>query len=161
MQEYWTRIEQLLTKLGCSRDIELRPGASEFEMTNLEQHLGISLPDSVKQFLAIHDGQTGAGLIFGEQLLPVSGIRQQWDSWRSIDEQQMNEECADFMRSEPADVIRSMYCNRAWIPLTHDWGGNHIGLDFDPDKLGNPGQVIAFGRDQDTKRYLLILLRLF
>ena len=45
-----------------------------------------------------------------------------------------------------------MYANPLWIPLTHDGGGNHAGLDFDPDTKGRPGQVIVFGRDMDTKR---------
>lgn len=44
-----------------------------------------------------------------------------------------------------------MYTNPKWIPLTHDGGGNHIGLDFDPGALGTPGQVIRFGRDEDDK----------
>ena len=63
----------------------------------------------------------------------------------------MNAECAEFMRSEPQDVAKPMYCNRAWIPVTHDWGGNHHGLDFDPGMVGHAGQIIAFGRDEDTK----------
>lgn len=39
----------------------------------------------------------------------------------------------------------------AWIPLTHNAGGNHIGLDFDSDTLGKAGQIIVFGVDEDTK----------
>jgi cell wall assembly regulator SMI1 len=30
----------------------------------------------------------------------------------------------------------------------------HIGLDFDPGVSGTSGQVITFGRDEDTKRLL-------
>ncbi|WP_275897127.1 SMI1/KNR4 family protein [Stenotrophomonas sp. G4] len=47
-----------------------------------------------------------------------------------------------------------MYSNARWIPLTHDGGGNHMGLDFDPDAGGAEGQMISFGADEDTK-YLL------
>nr|WP_315595326.1 SMI1/KNR4 family protein [uncultured Cupriavidus sp.] len=39
------------------------------------------------------------------------------------------------------------------IPLTTD-GGNHVGLDYDPDTNGTIGQVITFGRDEDTKRVI-------
>ncbi|MFT3777906.1 MAG: hypothetical protein QM772_06450 [Ottowia sp.] len=35
--------------------------------------------------------------------------------------------------------------------MTNDWGGNHHGVDFDPDTRGQAGQIIAFGRDEDTK----------
>lgn len=154
MQEKWARIEERLTSLGCLHEMGLLPGASQADIDALEQHIGIVLPAPLKQFLLIHNGQDGAGLIYGSELLSVSGIRQQWDNWRSIDEAEMNEDCADFMASEPEGCIKTLYCNPAWIPFTHDAGGNHIGIDFDPDTLGQAGQVIAFGRDEDTKRLL-------
>jgi cell wall assembly regulator SMI1 len=161
VKDSWARIERRLAGLGCLRDVALRPGAREPEMVELERHLGISIPNGVKSFLSIHDGQEGVGLIHGHELLSISGIRQQWDNWRSIDEQEMNDDCAEFMGSEPPGVIKPLYCNRAWIPLTSDGGGNHIGLDFDPDRLGVRGQVIAFGRDEDTKRLLAPTFEVF
>lgn len=154
MQAYWMRIERHLAKLGCLNPMALRPGAADADVIALEQHLGVPLPDAVKQFLAIHDGQDGFGLIFGQQLLSVAEIREQWDVWRDMDEAQMNAECADYMASDPAGVIKPLYSNRAWIPLTHDAGGNHIGIDFDPDQFGAIGQIITFGRDEDTKRLI-------
>jgi cell wall assembly regulator SMI1 len=154
MKETWLRIERRLTELGCLDAMALRAGASAQEMEALEEHLGIALPDAIKQSLAIHDGQDNSGLVYGAELLSVAGIRQQWDNWRALDEDDMNADCADAMGSDPEGAIKPMYCNRSWIPLTHDGGGNHIGLDYDPDRLGQRGQVIAFGRDEDTKRLL-------
>ncbi|WP_185825827.1 SMI1/KNR4 family protein [Xanthomonas sp. SI] len=151
MHEQWNRIESRLAELGCLDAIALRQGTDLAALHGLEQHLGVALPDSVKTFLLAHDGQDGPGLFFGQQLLSVAGIRAQWDTWRSIDEAEMNADCAEFMRSDPEGAIKPMYCNRAWIPLTHDWGGNHHGLDFGPDIQGHSGQIIAFGRDEDTK----------
>lgn len=154
MKEHWDKIERRLTDLGCADEMQLCAGADPTAIAALERHIGLDLPPSLKDFLAIHDGQLGVGLIFGQQLLPVSEIRREWDVWRSIDEEEMNRDCADMMSSEPEGFIKPMYCNRRWIPLTSDAGGNHIGLDFDPDVHGNVGQVIAFGRDEDTKRLL-------
>jgi cell wall assembly regulator SMI1 len=154
MQEQWKRIESRLAELGCLDAIALRPGADPAELQGLEQHLGVALPESVKSFLLMHDGQDGPGLFFGQQLLSVAAIRGQWDVWRSIDEAEMNANCAEFMRSKPEGVVKPLYCNRAWIPLTNDGGGNHHGLDFDPDVGGHAGQIIAFGRDEDTKVWL-------
>lgn len=154
MEQMWDRIERRLAELGCLEAMALRPGADPQAIAHLEQHLGVALPDAVRRFLAIHDGQDGSGLMFGDTLLSVAAIERQWNGWRELDEAEMNADCADFMASEPAGVIKPMYCNPAWIALTHDGGGNHVGLDFDPDTLGQPGQVIAFGRDEDTKRLL-------
>ncbi|MBH1542146.1 SMI1/KNR4 family protein, partial [Stenotrophomonas maltophilia] len=78
----------------------------------------------------------------------------QWQGWREIEAAGMNEDCAEFMESSPAGVVKPMYTNARWIPLTHDGGGNHMGLDFDPDSDGAEGQMITFGADEDTK-YLL------
>lgn len=155
MKEQWTRIEELLGTHGCQGQIDLRPGASDDQIDSLEAHLGVDFPDSLKSFLSIHDGQDGrAGLVGGQQLLSAESIRRQWDMWRSLDEVQMNADCADLMASHPERAIKPMYTNRYWIPLTTDWGGNHIGLDFDPDAQGTVGQVIRFGRDEDTKQLI-------
>ena len=161
MYDQWLRIENRLAQLGCLDEMALLPGAAEEEISNLEQQVGFVLPGAVRQFLAIHTGQGGFGLNYGQELLSVAGIRQQWDSWRSIDESEMNADCAEFMSSEPSGVIKPVYCNRAWIPITHDAGGNHLGLDFDPDTLGQSGQVIAFGRDVDTKRLIAVSFEAF
>lgn len=64
----------------------------------------------------------------------------------------MNADCADLMASNPKGFIKPVYTNRLWIPLTTDSGGNHVGLDYDPDTKGSVGQVVRFGRDEDTKR---------
>ncbi|NHZ90783.1 KNR4-like cell wall assembly/cell proliferation coordinating protein [Massilia sp. CCM 8733] len=154
MEQLWARIERRLAELGCLDKMALRPGADPQAIAQLERHLGVVLPDPVKRFLAIHDGQDGTGLVDGYTLLSIAGIQQQWDGWRELDEEAMNADCADSMGSEPAGTIKPMYTNPAWIALTHDYGGNHVGLDLDPDLLGQPGQVIAFGRDEDVKRLL-------
>ncbi len=161
MQEQWKRIRSRLQSLGCLNEMALLPGASPSELDELEQHLGCALPAPFRQFLQIHNGQTGFGLVYGNTLLSVSGIREQWDNWRGIDERAMNADSADFMASDPEGHIKPLYCNPAWIPFTDDCGGNHFGLDFDPDSLGKPGQVIAFGRDEDTKRLLAGSFELF
>lgn len=65
-------------------------------------------PD-LKDFLSVHDGQDARvhrpGLVLGDLLLPVAGIRAQWDGWRSIDEASMNADCAEFMRSRTEGCI--------------------------------------------------------
>ncbi len=154
MPATWNNIEDLIAGDGHLDILALRSGASVEALDALERHLGVALPQSVREFLAVHDGQerSATGLFFHSMFLGTAEIAGQWDNWRSIDEVAMNEDCADFMTSEPKCVIKPMYTNRLWIPLTHDGGGNHAGLDFDPDTGGQPGQVIAFGRDLDTKR---------
>lgn len=154
MKNIWADIERKLSQLGCLDAMALRPGAGADDIAALERHLGTSLPEDLKHSLAIHDGQDSFGLAQGCELLSIAGIRQQWDNWRDLDEDDMNAELAEDMGSDPQDAIKPMYCNRAWIPLTHDGSGNHIGLDFDPGPNGQRGQVITFGRDEEIKRLI-------
>lgn len=152
--EIWVSIKASLFEKNCLDEMQLRPGASESELIGLEAKLGVVLPDLLKQMLMIHDGQDGFGLLFGNQMLSIAEILRQWQGWREIEADGMNEDCAEFMEASPPGVVKPMYSNARWIPLTHDGGGNHMGLDFDPDAGGAEGQMISFGADEDTK-YLL------
>ncbi|HEL4260155.1 TPA: SMI1/KNR4 family protein [Stenotrophomonas maltophilia] len=152
--QIWASIKASLFEKGCLNEVELRSGASEGELVELEAQLGVPLPDLLRHLLKIHDGQDGAGFLFGSQMLSATEILRKWQGWREIEADGMNEHCAEFMASSPGGVVKPMYTNARWIPLTHDGGGNHMGLDFDPDDGGAEGQMIAFGADEDTK-YLL------
>lgn len=152
----WTKIKDLLSTRGYLAKSKLNTGATKSDFDALEKHIGVTLPIKLKEFLSIHNGQDdeGAGIIFGVQILSTTGIKRHWDSWREIDEEDMNEDSADFMESDPKGYIKPMYTNRKWIPLTYDGGGNHIGIDYDPDERGNFGQIITFGSDEDTKHLI-------
>lgn len=158
MGTYWGKIKKRLSDLGCLDEAKINPGAAESEIKDLEAHIGVLLPEDLKQFLIIHNGQKddGVGIVFGEQILSIESIRRCWNDWRDIDEEEMNEDCADLMGSSPEGYIKPMYTNKNWIPLTHDWGGNHIGIDYVPDVKGQQGQIIAFGRDEDIKRLVAV-----
>lgn len=75
------------------------------------------------------------------------------------------------MRSCPEGFVREEYSHPSWLPLLKDGYGNYIGIDLDPPTLSEDeriqldssrappilparGQVIAFGREIDTKTVL-------
>lgn len=79
----------------------------------------------------------------------------------------------DGMKSFPVGWVRRKYSHPGWLPLLTDRAGNYIGVDLDPPpplstassasspqsstsksvqtSFGQPGQVIAFGREVDEK----------
>jgi len=78
MKEQWAQIERLLGAHRCLDQIELREGASDGQIAALEGHLAVHFPDSLRKFLAIHDGQDGrAGIVGGQQLLSAEQIRRE------------------------------------------------------------------------------------
>ncbi|MES2300409.1 MAG: SMI1/KNR4 family protein [Pseudomonadota bacterium] len=153
MNTLWIEIEEILAARNVLPLLKLNEGASVLELEDLEAHVCAKLPVALRQILLRHNGQSqGFGLFFGLQFLPVAEIKSNWDMWRSLEDDGLNEELSDSMSSEPPGFIRPLYLNRGWIPFTHDHGGNHIGIDFDPDTKGTVGQIIAFGRDDDVNK---------
>jgi cell wall assembly regulator SMI1 len=138
----------------------LYPPATQAQLDAAEEHLGQRLPADVRALYRLHDGQVqheptdprwAAGLVGGLPLLPLDQILFHWDQWDGFeDELDMDDEAS----SEPEGFVHAKYSLRGWVPLTHDGGGNHIGIDLDPDERGTIGQVILFGRDDDWHRVL-------
>ncbi|MDX6007970.1 SMI1/KNR4 family protein [Cupriavidus necator] len=157
MHQTWLQIRSLLETRSCLSLFDLNPPASADAIRSLERHIRLSLPQSFKELLALHNGQgpgRKCGLFFGDEFLSITEIQTQWDNWKSLEDENLNEELASSMSSQPPGVVKPHYLNSRWVPFTHDGGGNHSALDFDPDSEGHIGQVIAFGRDEDEKKLL-------
>jgi len=155
MIHYWEQIEERFARKNALKHLRLKEGATQEQLEKLERVIGLELPESVKAFYRIHDGQTkGYGPIFGLQLLSINGIIGSWKTWYALKDDGMNEEFAGRMTSRPAGTIKKFYLNLRWIPFTHDQSGNHLGIDFDPDVKGRLGQIIAFGRDENEKKLI-------
>ncbi len=130
------------------------PPATDDEIKAYEQLIGKSLPDDYRALYLSHNGQQrfekyGLAFFFS---LPFLSIRESMEQWKSLNQQLGDTSQADVKsHSVPADYIREQYIHPAWIPISKDSGGNFIGVDLDPDANGTYGQVINFGRDEDTK----------
>jgi cell wall assembly regulator SMI1 len=156
MRQYWTEIESLFQeRLAKGHRRYFVPGASAKAIADLEKHIGLRLPTDFKAFYRIHDGQGKSvyGLVFGLELLSMRRIKQEWDNWNNLGDD-LNAELAPAMSSEPKGYVKPLYLNPRWIPFTTDQTGTHIGMDFDPDRKGVVGQVIAFGRNENKKKVL-------
>ena len=55
---------------------------------------------------------------------------------------------SDGLSSFPVNSIKTIDLHAGWLPVIKDFGGNFIGIDFDPDTNGTKGQVIVYGRDE-------------
>ncbi len=138
----------------------LNPPATDAQLDAAERHLGRRLPPDVRALYGLHDGQVqptaadprwAAGLVGGAALLPLDGVLFHWDQWAGFEADSDLDEGAG---SEPEGFVRTKYSLRGWVPLTHDGGGNHVGVDLDPDVRGTAGQVMVFGRDDEHHRVL-------
>ncbi|MEW4453012.1 SMI1/KNR4 family protein [Bremerella sp. JC817] len=156
MDDRWKLIEQAFSAKGLQPSDLFAPPATDDELGLLASTTGLPIPAEVESFFRIHNGQrpAGPGVLFGIELLSTSRVIENWQTWKSVVDDGLNEDLADSMSSQPPGVIKPLYVNLKWLPLTHDQGGNHFGLDFDPGPAGVVGQVIAFGRDEDEKKLI-------
>ncbi len=128
--------------------------ASKEQIAAYEQLIGRPLPADLKELYECHNGQErqekyGLEFFFS---LPFITIEESMEQWKFLNQQLGDTSSFDInVHSIPADYIREQYINAGWIPISKDSGGNYIGIDINPDVKGTPGQVINFGRDENTK----------
>ncbi|MGO4543623.1 SMI1/KNR4 family protein [Paenibacillus sp. 2TAB23] len=147
---YMKELLALLEEKFPSLTDSLNPPATPLELAEAEQRLGLTLPDDLRQLYLAFNGekQMGAGLFFGLRFLSLDELEAEWQVWADLDAD-YGEEGNHY--SIPTGWIKEKYINRGWLPIAEDGGGNHLGIDVDPDAEGISGQVINFGRDEEMK----------
>ncbi|KAI1498497.1 glucan synthesis regulatory protein [Biscogniauxia marginata] len=91
----WARIDRWADENYPELFDQLCEGCTNNDMNELEHQLDCSLPQDVRDSLAIHDGQerggNPTGIIFSHMLLDCEEIVQEWDQWRRVNQQYLLE----------------------------------------------------------------------
>ncbi len=150
IKTWMEEIKSLLRDRLSSLEASLLPPADSEDIVGAEQAMNVSFPTELKQLYSLHNGEarSGPGLFFGLQFLTLNEMVNEWKIWSDLHEEYVD--MGDHY-SIPSEWIKEQYINRQWIPFCHDGGGNHLGIDLDPGPEGVVGQVINFGRDEETK----------
>jgi cell wall assembly regulator SMI1 len=146
----WERIERWLAVNAPEVADGLDSPASEEDIADAEQELGVRFPDSVRAAYLRHDGQRrdAPSTLYGWEWLSMARIREEWSVWKEL------LDGGDFDGlSNDADglAVRSDWWHPAWIPLTYDGMGNHHCLDLAPGPGGAVGQVIEMWHDAGSR----------
>ncbi len=144
MQTHWTQFEAWLAEHWPEGLAGLNPPATDQEIADLEQALGVVLPPDYVACLKVHNGQRAdfyGGMFDGQEFLSTAGVLAQWKVWKGL--------LGEFvgLTSEPGPGIKDDWYNPAWIPFTHNGGGDHLCLDLDPAEGGTRGQIITMWHD--------------
>lgn len=135
----------------------LNPPATMEEIQLLEKTIGRSLPQDFISLYQWHNGKMGdapTGLWYGLEFMSIKGIISNIELEKQIIKQigeDVINSMSEWMKSTPDGFVKKASNNQFWIPFTYDYGGNFLGIDLDPDKMGIVGQVINFGRDENRK----------
>ncbi len=148
----WKKLNPWMAANAPELEQSLQQGANSQEILELEQHLGVTLPEDYKLFLGLCNGQADDALaeFYNGELLSIANIKFQWDAWKNL----LETNTFSGISSQPDKGIRNDWWNLKWIPFTHDGGGNHFCLDLAPANGGHVGQVITMWHDSSEREFV-------
>ena len=155
MMKVWERFEVWLKENYKAAFLDLKDPASSEEIGILEATISMDLPQEFRNFLCIHNGQTGqeGGIIDGSKLLSTEGIANEWEILKYNLE---NSDIEEYLVERNNGVKSDCFLNTKWIPFTSDGCGNFYCLDLDPAAKGSFGQVITLWHDDPEREVLAV-----
>jgi cell wall assembly regulator SMI1 len=140
MKKEFDEFKQWLSLNYSDGLLDLNPPASDDEIEELTNTLGVELPEDFIQVLKIHNGQKGeaAWLFDSQEFLSTKRIIEEFNIWKNLLETELQGKV-----STPDDGVKNDWYNINWIPFTSDGCGDHYCLDLSPNSTGISGQVIT------------------
>lgn len=152
IDELWKRIEHWGTQNAPKMLEDLNSGASEEQIAHLENVLGISLPETFKASLKIHNGENDGwpykvfaafGAYLGtERIEEEWKLRQEISGTYSHDENSNIDELIREGILEVTGPVNPELFLKEWIPIMDCNGDIFWAIDFKPSEGGNKGQII-------------------
>ncbi|MGF7047822.1 cell wall assembly regulator SMI1 [Paenibacillus sp. DS2015] len=145
-ESLWQRIIEKGTsqKEDFKESLNLQPSAKDEDFQLIESMLNVTLPEEMKSFYRIHNGQNwkvgGHSFIRNLTLSPISQII---DNWLFLQE----EFEPDDLELSSGFEIKPFLWNSKWIPIADNGGGDYLCLDTDPSEVGVAGQVLYCWHD--------------
>lgn len=91
----WRRIDKWAEEHYEELHDQLGEGCTNNDLNDLEHQLDCSLPLEVRESLQVHDGQEQGGrptgIIFGSMLLDCEEIVHEWNNWKVVNSEYLNE----------------------------------------------------------------------
>jgi cell wall assembly regulator SMI1 len=143
IDQSWDEIEDWYRKNASEALEELNQAASDDEISELENHLGVSLPEDYKASLRRHNG---GGRIHNYNYLSSNTVQRSWDLMRELkaegkfDDSQLETDGTSF---EPT------WWHLGWTPVAEHKTGSLICLDLAPLEPGLVGQILRVDTHYD------------
>lgn len=152
MADIWKNLEYYLSVYQPDTLASLKPPATDIQIHELQEKVGIILPFNFVEALKTHDGQKGVGdPLFDEySFLPIKEILMNWFIMNDL------LDGGDFKDTTPesSPAIQSVWWSRYWIPFADNGAGDLLCLDMAPTTQGTIGQVIEFFHDMPERNVI-------
>lgn len=143
----WRRIIERGSNIeeNFKESLNLQPGASDEEIQLIENTLDVSLPEEMKSFYRMYNGQVwqydGNSFLRNLTLSPTSKII---ENWKFLQEEF---DPADELELDIGKEIKPVLWHSKWIPIAENGGGDYLCIDTEPSESGVVGQVIYYWHD--------------
>jgi cell wall assembly regulator SMI1 len=141
------RINLWLTSSGG--EFAFNGGASSGEISELETEIGLSLPDDLKHYLSIYDGEAhiSDGIIGNWKLLGHRLISKCFYQQNAL----LRDGNFGDNTNKSTPYVKGYWWNPKWIPIVSSESGHYHCIDLDPNNEGELGQIILFLHDGDSR----------
>ncbi len=156
ISDSWDRIVAWLTSNASQVLTQHQDRVGDVELNELEKTIGCELPEDVKRFYKLVNGdnpnQASSGIFpsiddldhmaYGP--LAISQLQREWEIQKEL------LEGGDFEGCEPEEVdsgIRNESWNTRWIPFAGNGGGDLYCIDMVPAEGGTVGQIISHNHE--------------
>lgn len=141
IQNIWNDIKEWYTENASSLLENLKDGVSAQELSEVEERVGLALPDDYKASLRVHNGDV---YIHDYNYLSLDKVLDRWLRMTQKSEEGAFEGREVFEAG--GGIIQNTWWHRGWIPFAEDGGGNLICIDMAPDADGVVGQILNMER---------------
>ena len=147
IRELWTRIEGVLRQHVPDTARTLAVPATDQEINELEEAIGLKLPADFRESLGIHDGQddpTRCHSFCSDGVL--AGTKKIAETWRMLTE--IDGEILQKYYSHLEPDGHGAWWNRHWVPFT-DAEGDCLCINLNPELRPGAafGEIVAFVHD--------------
>lgn len=135
-----------------------QPGATPDEIAKLATRTGLTIPDDLREFVALVNGADDAGIFptrddFDAMAYYPLDIDMMIGDRLMLNDLLSMGEFAD-LEAEPSDGVAADWWNPGWIPFAGNGGGDYFCIDTVPAAGGKPGQIIAHSHESGERRKL-------
>lgn len=118
-------------------DLFLAKPATQKELDEVEKITGLIIPQTLKDLLSITNGggnetYSGKGLMCAFELLSTQEIISYWNFFNGNIEKDVYQK----------ELLNSNLYGKSRLPFAHDGSGQHLCIDYMPEKKGKMGQII-------------------
>jgi cell wall assembly regulator SMI1 len=141
------RINLWLTSSGG--EFAFNTGASSDEIAELESEIGLNLPDDLKRYLSIYDGEAhiSDGIIGNWKLMDYRWIGECFLQHNTY----LRDGIFGDNTNKSTPYVKGFWWNPKWIPIVSSESGHYHCIDLDPNNDGELGQIILFLHDADNR----------